>query len=119
MDRQYPGSLHNHTDYSNIRLRDCIIKVEDLLERAHELGHKVVAFTDHECISSWIKIEQAAKKYPDLKVLRGNEIYLCRNGLNNDNFVKGVDRYYHFILIALDEIGARQIMELSTRAWLR
>ena len=35
MDRIYPGSLHNHTDYSNIRLRDCIIKVEDLIERAH------------------------------------------------------------------------------------
>ena len=26
----YPGSLHNHTQYSNLRLRDCIIKEKDL-----------------------------------------------------------------------------------------
>ena len=52
-------------------------------------------------------------------MLRGNEIYLCRNGLNNENFNKDVDRYYHFILIAKDLIGAKQIMEISTRAWLR
>ena len=27
---KYPGSLHNHTQYSNLRLRDCIIKEKDL-----------------------------------------------------------------------------------------
>ena len=70
-------------------------------------------------MGSWIKIEKIAKNYPDIKVLRGNEIYLCRNGLNNENFNKDVDRYYHFILIAKDLIGAKQIMEISTRAWLR
>ena len=25
----YPGSLHNHSDYSNIRLRDCINKLDE------------------------------------------------------------------------------------------
>lgn len=86
---------------------------------ANELGHTVVGFTDHETISSWIKIEKEAKKYPNIKVIRGNEIYLCRNGLNNENFNKEVDKYYHFILLAKDLIGAKQIMEISTRAWLR
>ena len=112
MENIYPASLHNHTDYSNIRLRDCINKIDDLLKRADELGHKAIAITDHECISSWVKVEQAAKNFPNLKVLRGNEIYLCRNGLNADNFVKDIDRYYHFIVIAKDLEGARQIMEL-------
>ena len=119
MERLYPGSLHNHTHYSNIRLRDCIIKEGELMSYAEELGHKVVAFTDHETISSWIKIEKEAAKHPNLKVLRGNEIYLCRNGLNAQNYNKDIDRYYHFILIAKDLIGAKQIMELSTRAWMR
>ena len=29
---QFPGSLHNHTDFSNLRLRDCIIKTEELID---------------------------------------------------------------------------------------
>ena len=116
---QYPGSLHGHTEYSNLRLRDCIVKIEDAMTYAETLGHKVIAFTDHETVSSWMKIEKAAKKHPNLKVLRGNEIYLVRNGLNADNFNKDKDRYYHFILIAKDLIGAKQIMEISTRAWKR
>ena len=115
----YPGSLHNHTEYSNLRLRDSINKIDSLLDYAEELGHKVVAFTDHEIVSSWVKIEKASKKHPDLKVLRGNEIYLVRNGLNATNYNRENDRYYHFVLIAKDLIGAKQIMEISTRAWTR
>lgn len=115
----YTGSIHNHSQYSNLRLRDCIIKEEDLVKYAVELGHKVVGITDHECLSSWVKVENLIKKYPDIKILRGNEIYLCRNGLNNNNYKKGIDQYSHFILIAKDLEGAHQLMELSTRAWMR
>ena len=102
-----------------MRLRDCIIKIPDLLKYAKELGHSVVAITDHESMSGWMKIEQEAINYPDLKIIRGNEIYLCRNGLNGQNFINGQDKYYHFILLAKDLIGAHQIMEISTRAWKR
>jgi len=116
---KYSGSLHNHTEYSNLRLRDCIIKIDDALNYAEELGHKVIAITDHESVSGWLKVEKAAKKHPDLKVIRGNEIYLVRNGLTNENYNSQVDRYYHFILLAKDEIGAKQIFEISTRAWKR
>ena len=119
MTRKYPGSLHTHTEYSNTRLRDCIIKIDDALAYANELGHEVIAFTDHDFIGGWIKVEKAKKKYPNLKVILGNEIYLCRNGLNASNFVAGQDKYYHFILCAKDAIGAQQIREISTRAWQR
>ena len=119
----YPGSLHNHTDYSNIRLRDCINKMDDLFNYAGTLGHKVVALTDHESISGWVKAEKTAKKlkekYPELKVILGNEIYLCRNGLNANNYNREVDKYYHFVLLAKDAEGAKQIREISTRAWMR
>lgn len=115
----YPGSLHNHTEYSNIRLRDCIIKPKDAFKKAVELNHSVLAFTDHETVSSWIKIEQISKEFPQIKAIRGNEIYLCRNGLNSDNFNKDVDKYSHFILLSRDLEGAKQIMEISTRAWMR
>ena len=119
----YPGSLHNHSDYSNLRLRDCINKLDELFAYAGDLGHEVVALTDHESISGWIKAQKIAnkikEKYPKLKVVLGNEIYLCRNGLNANNYNRETDRYYHFILLARDLIGAKQIFEISTRAWMR
>jgi len=58
----YNGSLHNHTEYSNIRLRDAILKIPDMMNRAEELGWRTIAFTDHESVSSWVKVEKEAKK---------------------------------------------------------
>ena len=122
-ERKYPGSLHNHTQYSNARLRDCIIKEDDLIEYAVKLGHEVVAITDHESVMNAIKVEKIYKKVkeknPNFKVIFGNEIYLCRNGLNASNFDPKQDKYYHFILLAKDAIGHQQIREISTRAWQR
>lgn len=120
---KYPGSLHNHTQMSNFRLRDCIIKEEDLIKRAIELGHSVLAITDHETIASAVRVEKIYNKIKEkeipLKIIMGNEIYLCRDGLNGQNFILGEDKYYHFILLARDQEGFRQICELSTRAWMR
>ena len=88
-----------------------------------------MAITDHECISSYVKVgEHIAKRkeknkddstWQDFKIIYGNEIYLCRNGLSKENFVAGEDKYFHFILLAKDSIGNEQIRELSTRAWDR
>lgn len=94
-----------------------------MIDYALELGHEVVAITDHESISNAIKVEKYYKKVkknnPNFKVILGNEIYLCRNGLNNQNFIPKQDRYYHFVLLAKDAIGHQQIREISTRAWTR
>lgn len=124
MNISYPGSVHNHTEYSNLRLRDCIIKTTDLIDYAIKLGHECVAITDHECLSSFIQVEEYYNKIKNnnsnFKVIRGNEIYLTRNGLNANNFNKERgDGYYHFILLAKNLEGYHQICELSTRAWLR
>lgn len=104
-------------------MRDCIIKEKDLIEYAIELGHEVVAITDHEAVCNAVKVEkiykEIKKNHPDFKVILGNEIYLCRNGLNANNFNREYDRYWHFILLAKDSIGHKQIREISTRAWRR
>ena len=119
----YPGSLHNHTDYSNLRLRDATNTYKDLIDYAVELGHEVIAITEHETISNAVKVEKYYNKvkqnHPDFKVILGNEIYLCRDGLDASNYVRGEDYYYHFILLAKDAIGHQQIRELSSRAWGR
>ena len=88
----YPGSLHNHTDSSNARLRDCINKYDELINYAIELGHEVIAITDHDSVMNAVKVNKYAQKIkennPNFKVILGNEIYLCRNGLNANNFNK-------------------------------
>lgn len=120
---EYPGSLHNHTDFSNFRLRDAISTIDGLIDYSLELGQEVIAFTEHETLANSIKIEEYYDKIkannPNFKVIRGNEIYLVRNGLNKDNFDAEKDRYFHFILLAKDAIGHKQLRELSTRAWMQ
>ena len=73
----------------NFRLRDSINTVESLIDYAIELGHDVCAITEHDTIASHIKAEKyynkIKKENPNFKLIRGNEIYLVRNGLNKDN----------------------------------
>ena len=116
-------SLHNHTEYSNLRLLDCINKVEDIIQYAHDIGLKGMAITDHEALSAHIKALRYYKQkkkddetWNDFKLILGNEIYLCRDGLSAETYEKG-EKFPHFILLAKDEIGHGQLRELSTRAW--
>lgn len=119
----YPGSLHGHTEYSNLRLRDSINRINTLIDYAISLGQEVIAFTEHESVSNAIKIENYYQKIkkdnPNFKVILGNEIYLCRDDLTAENFIKGEDKFYHFILLAKDAEGHKQIRQLSSRAWKR
>lgn len=74
-------SLHGHTDFSNIRLLDCISSSQSVIDRAHELGLNGIAITDHETVSSFVRAEQylakKKKENPDdenwqkLKFIRG------------------------------------------------
>ena len=106
---------HSHTEYSNLRLVDSINKPELLIDRAIELGLRGIALTDHECLSGHIRVQKYWDKIksanPNFKVALGNEIYLT------DTRDKS-QKYYHFILIAKDKIGHRQLRELSSIAWL-
>ena len=115
-------SLHNHTHYSNLRMIDSINTEETLIDRAFELGLRGVAITDHESLSGHVKaLNYFNKKYKDaedFKLILGNEIYLTRSGLNSDSHQKG-EKFYHMLLLAKDEIGHKQLRELSTRAWGR
>ena len=107
--------VHSHSEYSNIRLLDCINKVTDLIDRAVEIGLSGIALTDHECLSGHPEANFYAQKileeHPDFKVALGNEIYLTPNREMGQ-------KYYHFILIAKNKTGHRALRELSSRAWM-
>ena len=107
--------VHMHSEYSNLRLLDCINKLKGLINRSIELGLAGITLTDHECLSGHIKMNQLTQKvqkeYPNFKVALGNEIYLV------DTRENGI-KYYHFILIAKDKEGHKQLRQLSSLAWL-
>lgn len=112
-------SLHNHSAYgSNGRFLDSINIPDDMVKRSIELGYSGIAFTEHECLSSAVTVLKARDKikeeHPDFKVIFGNEIYLI-----DESEVKNTTRYFHFILLAKDMEGWRQLRELSSRAWER
>ena len=111
--RSYFG-VHNHTHYSNLRLVDCINRPDDLINKAIELGLSGIAITDHECLSAHMEVNKIAKKLqetnPNFTIALGNEIYLV------DEIENG-QKYFHFLLIAKNEIGHRALRELSTLAW--
>lgn len=121
-------NLHTHDEYSNFRLLDSTIKCEQaILYVANKLGQQGFAITNHECLSSHIKYLRTVKemkkggKIPEsFKPILGNEIYLVdeeeyKQALENKERIN----FYHFILIALDEVGHAQLRELSSRAWER
>lgn len=121
---EFYGSIHNHTDRSNFRLRDSTNQLDKLCwYAARDLQHNFIAITDHETIATAIDCQKVEKKireeFPNFKIIRGNEIYLCRNGLNKENYERGIDRFWHWILLAKDAVGHEQIREISTRAWSR
>ena len=111
--REYFG-IHNHTEYSNIRLLDSINRPKDLIKKAIELGLSGIAITDHECLSSHVEVTKIAdeirKTNPDFTVALGNEIYLVDER-------KSGQKYFHFLLIAKDAIGHKALRELSSTAW--
>lgn len=114
--------LHNHTDIgSNVRLKDSTNKVPDMIEYAHQLGHKGIAITDHECVGAALDVINYYNSvkdnsgWKDFKIVLGNEIYLCTEDVTAEN--KAVNRYPHFILLALNSNGHKCIRELSTLAW--
>lgn len=133
-------SLHNHTHWSNNSLgfTDSIIKEQDLIQKAYDLGLNGVSITEHECVSSSIKAIQyynSMKLERDFKLILGNEIYLLSeeednalrrinveeyNNESEENYEETFNGdYYHFVLNALDNEGHKQIRELSSRAWKR
>ena len=106
---------HSHSEFSNLRLLDCINKIPTLIDRAIEIGLSGIAITEHECVcgapQANFYAQNILKEHPDFKVALGNEIYLTPNREMGQ-------KYYHFILIAKNKIGFRALRELSSRAWM-
>ena len=119
---QQPFLAHNHSDSSNMRLRDAINKVEDILDYSLELGLPGIAITDHEVLSSHVRatryIEDNKEKFSNFKLGLGNEIYLVdREDMEKKKEDNEKIFFHHFLVLAKNQKGYMFLKKLSTRAW--
>lgn len=114
--RKQPGfvdfvHLHNHTHYS---LLDGLQKVPQMIDRAIEHGQTAVAITDHGTMSGAIEFYKLCKE-KNIKPIIGMEAYIAPRKHTDKNSAE--DRSpYHLTLLAKNQQGYRNLMQLSTIA---
>lgn len=103
--------LHNHTQFS---LLDGLTKIPELVDFAKESGMQAVAMTDHGTLSGTIEFykECTAK---GVKPVIGIETYVAARKHTDKDPGKDKNRY-HLIVLAMNDVGYRNLMQLSTTA---
>ena len=105
--------LHVHSHYS---LLDGLAKIDELLDRAKELGMDSLALTDHGVLYGAIEFYQKAKER-GIKPIIGCEMYVAPNGLAMKR-AKIDDTRHHLILLAKNEKGYKNLLQLVSIAHL-
>lgn len=103
--------LHCHTEYS---LLDGANRIKDLPRRAKELGMESIAITDHGAMFGVIDFYKACKK-EGVKPIIGCEVYIAPRSRFDTHEVDGT-RYYHLILLAENNTGYRNLVQLVSKA---
>lgn len=103
--------LHNHTQFS---LLDGLTRIPDLITFVKDSGMEAVAMTDHGTLSGAIDFYKEATS-KDIKPLIGVETYIAARKHTDKDPQKDKMRY-HLIIIAMNDEGLRNLMQLSTIA---
>ena len=77
-------NYHCHSHYSNISTPDSVVKVDDYVNRAKELGHKMLFCTQHGGTQGYFDMYNACKKN-NIKFGYGAEAYWVKNRFEKDN----------------------------------
>src|SRR5262249_7263728 len=101
--------LHVHTEYS---LLDGLAKIRDLVRQAKALGMRHLAITDHGNMHGVLEFFLVCLE-EGIHPILGVEAYVCdditkKSGKNND--------YNHLVLLAKDQQGYYNLMNLTTEA---
>ncbi len=105
--------LHTHSHYS---LLDGLAKIDDLVDRAKELGMKALALTDHGNLYGAVEFYKKAVK-AEIKPILGVETYVAPRS-RFEKQVKIDDNYFHLVLLAENNIGWKNIIKLITKSHL-
>lgn len=102
-------SLHHHTTFSYM---DGFGTPEQHVARAADLGMSALAVTEHGNVSSYVRLEKAAEKH-GIKPIFGLEAYTAPSNMRE---LKST-RKWHLTILAMNEIGYRNLNRLVTRSW--
>ncbi|MBQ3854039.1 MAG: DNA polymerase III subunit alpha [Anaerovibrio sp.] len=103
--------LHVHTEYS---LLDGANRIKPLVKRAKELGMEHLAITDHGSMFGVIDFYKAAKS-EGINPIIGCEVYIAPRDRHEAYEVDGT-RYYHLILLAENNTGYKNLVQLVSKA---
>ncbi|MGQ9589328.1 MAG: DNA polymerase III subunit alpha [Planctomycetota bacterium] len=105
--------LHVHSHYS---LLDGAVTVKDLVRTAADYGMPALALTDHGNLFGAVQFFRACKA-AGLKPIVGMEAYVAPAGrTERRRYAHGA--FSHFVLLARDEEGYRNLMKLSSLSYL-
>jgi len=105
--------LHVHSHYS---LLDGLAKIDELLDRAKEMGMDSLALTDHGVMYGAVEFSIKAKER-GIKPIIGCEMYVSHDLTSKNN--TALDRkMHHLTLLVKDEDGYKNLMHLVSIAHL-
>jgi DNA polymerase-3 subunit alpha len=105
--------LHVHTEYS---LLDGASRITNLIAKAKQAGMPAVAITDHGVMYGVVDFYKEAKKQ-GIKPIIGCEVYVAPRSRLEKTAVEG-ESYYHLVLLAENQTGYRNLLELVSRGHL-
>lgn len=103
--------LHNHTYHS---ILDGLTKVNDLAAKVKQFGMEAAAVTDHGTLSGILDYYKAAKA-EGIKPIMGIETYVAARTRFDRDPSKDKMRY-HLTVLAMNEKGYQNLLQLSTKA---
>ncbi|HDI52289.1 MAG TPA: PHP domain-containing protein, partial [Bacteroidetes bacterium] len=106
--------LHNHSHYS---LLDGACRIDDMIGMALENDMSALALTDHGNMFGAIEFYTKAQS-ANIKPIIGVEAYIAPQSRLNKSGQKGKDTSYHFLLLAKDFTGYKNLLKLVTIGYL-
>ncbi|KJS15854.1 MAG: DNA polymerase III subunit alpha [Peptococcaceae bacterium BRH_c4b] len=104
--------LHVHTEYS---LLDGAARIKSAVKSAREMGMPALAVTDHGSMFGVVDFYKACRK-EDIKPILGCEVYVAPRTMA-DRTPRVDDNLYHLVLLAENEEGYRNLLQLVSMAY--
>ncbi|NLV15958.1 MAG: DNA polymerase III subunit alpha [Syntrophomonadaceae bacterium] len=105
--------LHTHSEFS---LLDGAARVKDMVRKAADQGMPALAVTDHGVLYGTMDFYKEAKKQ-NIKPILGFEAYMARRS-RLDRTPRLDDSQNHLVLLARNDKGYRNLLQLSSRGFL-
>ncbi len=119
--------LHVHTEYS---LLDGAAKIKDLIQKAKNDNQPALGITDHGNMYGLIEFYKSCKK-ESIKPILGIEAYMAKDSVSDrpkrrsrvtddsgGTTQAGEKLYYHLTLLAKNNTGYKNLIKLSSKAFL-